>query len=324
MKQYLILWHIPFVLGCWLKDRTERRKPAVKGGLRLYRCVLSLSTQQPLTSNLWLSLLMLEYLRFPHTVLGRIFAMSGHSKWHSIRHKKAAVDAKRGRMFTRLIKEITVSARLGGGDADSNPKLRTAVQAAKSANMPQDNIKRAIMKGTGELPGVNYESITYEGYGPGGAAVLVECLTDNRNRTVADIRHIFSKYGGNLGETGSVNWMFERKGYLCVRKESVSEDQVLEIVLEAGAEDLQSNSDSYEVYTSFEQFESVRQALETARFDSAVSELTMIPSSEVKLEGKIAARMLTLMETLEDHEDVQHAYANFDIDEAEMLAFASA
>ena len=250
--------------------------------------------------------------------------MSGHSKWHSIRHKKAVVDAKRGKAFTRLIKKITVSARIGGGDVDSNPRLQTAVQAAKHSNMPQNNIKRAIMKGTGELPGVNYESMTYEGYGPGGAAVLVECLTDNRNRTVADLRHIFSKYGGNLGETGSVNWMFERKGYLCVRKDSASEDQVLEIVLEAGAEDLQSDSDSYEVYTSFEQFEAVRQALEAARVEAAVSELTMIPTSEVKLEGKTAARMLTLMETLEDHDDVQHAYANFDIDESEMQALASA
>ena len=250
--------------------------------------------------------------------------MSGHSKWHSIRHKKAVVDAKRGKIFTKLIKEVTVSARIGGGDVDANPRLRTAVQAAKDANMPQDNIKRAIMKGTGELPGVNYESVTYEGYGPGGVAVFVECLTDNRNRTVADIRHIFSKHGGNLGENGSVNWMFVRKGYFSVPREAASEDELLEVVLEAGAEDLQSEDDSYEIYTSFEEFERVRQALEEAGVEPAVGELTMVPETEVKLEGKPAARMIRLMEMLEDHEDVQNAYANFDIDEAEMEALASA
>ncbi len=250
--------------------------------------------------------------------------MSGHSKWNSIRHKKAAVDAKRGKIFTKLIKEVTVSARLGGGDVDANPRLRTAVQAAKHANMPRDNIKRAIMKGTGELPGVSYESVTYEGYGPSGVAVFVECLTDNKNRTVADIRHIFSKHGGNLGETGSVNWMFSRKGYISIPKDAASEDALLEIVLEAGAEDLQSEDDSYEVYTSFEQFEAVRQALEAAQVEPTVSELTMVPDTEVNLEGKVAARMLKLMEMLEDHDDVQHAYANFDIDEAEMEALAGA
>ncbi len=250
--------------------------------------------------------------------------MSGHSKWNSIRHKKAAVDAKRGKIFTKLIKEVTVSARLGGGDVDANPRLRTAVQAAKHANMPRDNIHRAIMKGTGELPGVSYESVTYEGYGPSGVAVFVECLTDNKNRTVADIRHIFSKHGGNLGETGSVNWMFSRKGYISIPKDAASEDALLEIVLEAGAEDLQSEDDSYEVYTSFEQFEAVRQALEAAQVEPTVSELTMVPDTEVNLEGKVAARMLKLMEMLEDHDDVHHVYANFDIDEAEMEALASA
>ncbi len=248
--------------------------------------------------------------------------MSGHSKWHSIRHKKAVVDAKRGKMFTKLIKELTVAARLGGGDIDSNPRLRSAAQAAKNSNMPRENIKRAIMKGTGELPGVSYEAVTYEGYGPGGVAVFVECLTDNKNRTVADIRHIFSKQGGNLGETGSVNWIFNRKGYLSISKDAASEDDLLEIVLDAGAEDLQSENDSYEVYTSFEQFEPVRQALEAARVQPTVSELTMVPSTEVNVEGKVAARMLKLMEMLEDHDDVQHAYANFDIDEAEMEALA--
>ena len=250
--------------------------------------------------------------------------MSGHSKWNSIRHKKAAVDAKRGKIFTKLIKEVTVSARLGGGDVDANPRLRSAVQAAKNANMPRDNIKRAIMRGTGELPGVSYESVTYEGYGPSGVAVFVECLTDNKNRTVADIRHIFSKHGGNLGETGSVNWMFNRKGYIAISKDAASEDDLLDIVLEAGAEDLQSEDDSYEVYTSFEQFESVRQALEAAQVEPSVSELTMVPATEVNLEGGVAARMLKLMEMLEDHDDVQHAYANFDIDEVEMEALAGA
>ena len=250
--------------------------------------------------------------------------MSGHSKWHSIRHKKAIVDAKRGKIFTKLIKEVTVSARLGGGDIEANPRLRSAVQAAKDSNMPQENIKRAIMKGTGELPGVNYESVTYEGYGPGGVAVFVECLTDNKNRTVADIRHSFAKYGGNLGETGSVNWMFNRKGYISISKGAASEDDLLDIVLEAGAEDLQSEDDSYQVYTSFEQFEAVRKALEAAQVELSVSELTMVPSTEVNLEGKVAARMLKLMEMLEDHDDVQHAYANFDIDEAEMEAFSGA
>ena len=250
--------------------------------------------------------------------------MSGHSKWHSIRHKKAIVDAKRGKIFTKLIKEVTVSARLGGGDIEANPRLRSAVQAAKDSNMPQENIKRAIMKGTGELPGVNYESVTYEGYGPGGVAVFVECLTDNKNRTVADIRHSFAKHGGNLGETGSVNWMFNRKGYISISKGAASEDDLLDIVLEAGAEDLQSEDDSYQVYTSFEQFEAVRKALEAAQVELSVSELTMVPSTEVNLEGKVAARMLKLMEMLADHDDVQHAYANFDIDEAEMEAFSGA
>ena len=247
--------------------------------------------------------------------------MSGHSKWHSIRHKKAAVDSKRSKIFTRLIKEIMVSARIGGGNVDSNSRLRAAIQTAKNANMPQDNIKRAVMKGTGELPGVHYEPITYEGFGPGGTAVLLECLTDNRNRTVAEIRHIFSKYGGNLGETGSVNWIFQRKGYFCVQKDVISEEKVLEIALEAGAEDMQMNSDCYEVFTSFDNFEKVRHALEIASVQSTVSSLTMIPSSEVKLEGKTAVRMLALMESLEEHDDVQNAYANFDIEEAEMQTF---
>ncbi len=248
--------------------------------------------------------------------------MSGHSKWHSIRHKKAAADAKRGKIFTRLIKEISVAARLGGGELDSNPRLRTAIQAAKAANMPQSNIERAIKKGTGELPGQSYDAVTYEGYGPGGVAVFIEGLTDNKNRTVAEVRHLLSKYGGNLGENGSVNWMFERKGYLEVPTDAISEDRLLEIVLEAGAEDLRSSGGFFEIYTPFEQFDQVRQAIEDAGVETETAELTMIPTSEVRLEGKEAQRMLTLMEVLEDHEDVQNVYANFDIEESEMEALA--
>lgn len=247
--------------------------------------------------------------------------MSGHSKWHSIKHKKAAVDAKRGKLFTKIIRELTVAARIGGGDPDSNPRLRTALQSARGANMPQENIKRAIKKGTGELPGQVYEAVTYEGYGPGGVAVFLECLTDNRNRTVAEIRHFLTKHGGNLGEAGSVNWIFERKGFITLSSGDISEDAVLDIVLEAGAEDLKSNEDVFEVYTPFEGYEPTRQALEDSGIELLASELTMIPSTEVKLEGKSAARMLRLMESLEDHDDVQHVYANFDIDESEMEAF---
>lgn len=250
--------------------------------------------------------------------------MSGHSKWHSIRHKKAAVDAKRGKIFTRLIKEISVAARLGGGDVESNPRLRTAVQTAKNANMPQDNIKRAIQKGTGELPGQSYEEQSYEGYGPGGVAVFIEVLTDNKNRTVAEIRHIFAKHGGNLGESGSVQWMFDRKGYISVARTGVSEEKLLEIALEAGAEDLSVEGDTYGIYTPFEGFEEVREAIERAGIEIERSELTMIPQSDTRLEGKAARQMLTLLEALEDHEDVQNVFANFDIDETEMESIASA
>ncbi len=250
--------------------------------------------------------------------------MSGHSKWHSIKHKKAAADSKRGKIFTKLIKEMSVAARIGGGDQDSNPRLRTAVSAAKAVNMPLDNIKRAIMKGTGELPGQSYESMTYEGYGPGGAAVLVECLTDNKNRTVAEIRHLFSKHGGNLAETGAVQWMFERKGYIAVSKEKASEESLLEVVLDAGADDLKSESESFEIYTSFEALEPVRTALVKAGIEPDSAEVTMIPTNGVRLEGKKAEQMLKLMEILEDHEDVQNVFANFDIDEAEMEAIANA
>lgn len=250
--------------------------------------------------------------------------MSGHSKWHSIRHKKAAVDAKRGKMFTRLIKEISVAARIGGADPDSNPRLRTAVQAAKDANMPSDNIKRAILKGTGELPGQSYEESTYEGYGPGGVAVFMETLTDNKNRTVAEIRHLFSKHGGNLGEAGSVQWIFEKKGYIVVGQDAVSEERLFEIALEAGAEDLRSEGDVFEIYTQLEALEEVRRALDSAGVAITESTPTMIPQNEVRLEGKVAQQMLHLMEALEDHDDVQSVYANFDIDEAEMESMASA
>ncbi|RPI25484.1 MAG: YebC/PmpR family DNA-binding transcriptional regulator [Acidobacteria bacterium] len=249
--------------------------------------------------------------------------MSGHSKWHSIKHKKAAADSKRGKVFTKLIKEMSVAARIGGGDVDSNPRLRTAVAAAKAVNMPLDNIKRAIMKGTGELPGQAYESVTYEGYGPGGAAVMVETLTDNKNRTVAEIRHLFSKHGGNLAETGAVGWIFERKGYLVVSKEKADEDKLMEIVLEAGGDDLKAEESSFSVYTSFETFEAVKNALTSAGIEPDSAELTMVPSNGVHLEGKKAEQMIKLMEVLEDNEDVQNVYANFDIDEAEMEAIAN-
>ena len=244
--------------------------------------------------------------------------MSGHSKWHSIKHKKAATDAKRGRIFTRLIKEMTVAARNGGGDIDANPRLRLAVATAKANNMPADNIKRAIMRGTGELPGVTYEEVNYEGYGPGGVALFVRVLTDNRNRTVAELRHLLSKHGGNLGENGSVAWMFHRKGYFVVEKSAADEERLLEVVLGAGAEDMREDGDNYEILSSPESFESVKVALEGAKIPTGAAEISMVPQNYVKLEGKDAQTMLKLMEMLEDHEDVQNVWANFDVDEAEL------
>src|SRR2546425_8337777 len=246
--------------------------------------------------------------------------MSGHSKWHSIKHKKAAVDAKRGREFTRLIKEMTVAARIGGGDVGSNPRLRLAVEKAKAVNMPADNIKRGIMKGTGELPGQSYEDVNYEGYGPGGGAMVIATVTDNKNRTVAEIRHLLAKYGGNLGETNSVAWMFHRKGYLSLDKSAGSEEELLEIVLEAGADDLRADENSYEVICSAESFESVKKAFENHGKHAVTAEITMIPQTEVHLEGKKAEQMIKLMEALEEHDDVQNVYANFDISEAELQA----
>ena len=244
--------------------------------------------------------------------------MSGHSKWASIKHKKAATDAKRGRVFTKLIKEITVAARMGGGDIDGNPRLRTAVLAAKAQNMPQDNIKRAIKKGTGELPGQSYEEGSFEGYGPGGTAVLVEVFTDNRNRTVAEVRHAFAKHGGNLGETGCVNWMFEKKGVILVEQDKAEEEELMELALESGADDMSQDEDNYEITTSPAAFEDVKNALEEKGVPIALAEISMVPQSTVRLEGSDAKRMLRLMELLEDHDDIQNVAANFDIDASVM------
>lgn len=245
--------------------------------------------------------------------------MSGHSKWHTIKHKKGALDAKRGKIFTKLIKEITVAARTGGsGDVDANARLRKAVNDAKAQNMPIDTITRAIKRGTGELEGVNYEEITYEGYGVGGVAVMVETMTDNRNRTVAELRHLFSKNGGNLGESGSVAWMFDKKGYIVVDKDAKAEDELFEIALEAGADDMQTEGDVFEIYTAPENFEAVHEAIKTAGVEPQAAEISMIPQNYIHLEGADAKQMLKLYETLDDHDDVQKVYANFDIDESEM------
>ncbi len=241
--------------------------------------------------------------------------MSGHSKWSSIKHKKAATDAKRGKIFTKLIKEITVAARMGGGDIEANPRLRAATQAAKSENMPKDNIERAIKKGTGELEGVNYEESIYEGYGPGGAAVLIESLTDNKNRTVADIRHIFSKAGGNMGESGCVAWMFDKKGYIAVDNKSADEEALMEAALDAGAEDIREDDSNFEVITALEDFEAVKAAIDSASIPYIVAEVTMLPQTTTFLKGKEAEQMIKLMEALEDCDDVQKVYTNADIPE---------
>ena len=247
-------------------------------------------------------------------------AMSGHSKWHSIKHKKAATDAKRGKAFTRLIKEVTIAARLGGRDMNFNPRLRLAVEKAKAENMPKDNIERAIKKGTGELEGYNLEEVNYEGYGPGGVAVLMEATTDNRNRTVGEVRHLFTKFGGNLGEAGSVNWMFGKKGYLVVASEAADEETILEVVLEAGAEDVNGDGSHWEILTPPSAFEAVVQALKEKEIPVTFEQLAMIPQSSVKVKGKQAQQMFRLMEALEDHEDLTHVWANFDIDEQEIEA----
>ncbi|MDQ6893537.1 MAG: YebC/PmpR family DNA-binding transcriptional regulator [Acidobacteriota bacterium] len=244
--------------------------------------------------------------------------MSGHSKWSTIKHKKGAADAKRGRLFTKLIKEITMAARLGGGAPESNPRLRKAIDDAKAVNMPADNIKRGIQRGTGELPGVNYEEITFEGYGPGGVAVLVEAMTDNKNRTLPEIRTIFSKNGGNLGESGSVRFLFQKKGYLAIEKDKVTEDAVMEAAIEAGAEDVKTTDQYHEVMTEPEAFGAVKSQLEEKKIPIAVSELSMIPTTEVELDSRKADQMMRLMEALEDHDDVQHVWANanFAVEEA--------
>ena len=241
--------------------------------------------------------------------------MSGHSKWSSIKHKKGITDARRGKIFTKLIKEITVAARMGGGDINANPRLRTAVQAAKSENMPKDNIERAIKKGTGELEGVNYEESIYEGYGPGGAAVFIESLTDNKNRAVSDIRHILNKAGGNLGSNGCVAWIFEKKGYIVVESQAVNEDSLMEIAIDAGAEDVREDNGNYEIITAPKDFETVKTAVDKASIPYIVAEITMFPQSTVNLRGKEAEQMLNLMETLEDCDDVQKVYTNADIPE---------
>jgi len=246
--------------------------------------------------------------------------MSGHSKWHSIKHKKGATDAKRGKLFTKFIKEITVAARTGGGDPDANARLRKAILDAKAGNMPNDTIDRAVRRGTGAEEGVSYEEITYEGYGPGGVALLIESVTDNRNRTVAEIRHMFSKNGGNLAAAGAVAWMFEKKGYIVVEKTAKPEEELFDIVIEAGADDLRDDQDNFEIITSPDNFENVQAAVKSAGIEPQVAEISMVPQNYVKLAGGDARQMLKLIETIEDHDDVQKVYANFDIDEADMAA----
>lgn len=241
--------------------------------------------------------------------------MAGHSKWAQIKHKKAHTDAKRGKLFTKLVKEISVAARVGGGDPGGNPRLRTAIEAAKEANMPSDNIKKAIMKGTGELPGATYEEAAYEGYGPGGAAILIEVLTDNKNRTVSEIRHILSKNGGSLGEAGCVAWMFEKKGYILVEKAKADEDTLMSLVLDAGADDLRNDpkEDNYEIITAPESLEAVKGAIVNGGIPVALAELSMLPKSYVPLEGAASEQMVRLIDALEDNDDVQNVYSNFDI-----------
>jgi YebC/PmpR family DNA-binding regulatory protein len=240
--------------------------------------------------------------------------VSGHSKWSTIKRKKGAADAKRGKIFTKLIKEITVAARIGGGDAGANPRLRSAIVTAKSENMPKENIERAVKKGTGELEGTVYDEITYEGYGPGGVAILVDCMTDNKNRTVADIRHFFAKSGGNLGESGCVSWMFDKKGSLLIDKSVVSEDKLLDIVLDAGAEDVAEEENEFQVVTVPDDFSAVLEALESENIPLIESSISMIPKNVIEIiDEKAAKQVLTLLEKLEDHEDVQNVYANLDI-----------
>jgi YebC/PmpR family DNA-binding regulatory protein len=246
--------------------------------------------------------------------------MSGHSKWHTIKHKKGAADAKRGKLFTRIIKELTVAARAGGGDADTNPRLRTIIAEAKSANMPADNIKRAIQRGTGELPGVSYEEMTYEGYGPGGAALIIETLTDNKNRTVGEMRHLLGKYGCNLAAENSVAWMFDKKGYIVVEKSKADEDTLMSAALEAGADDLRDDGDSWEVISAPDTFQKVLEAVKGLGIEPGAAELAFLPQNYVKLEGKQAQQMVKLMEAIEEHDDTRKVWSNADIEEKEIEA----
>lgn len=248
--------------------------------------------------------------------------MSGHSKWSTIKRKKAATDAKRGQLWTKLLREITVSARLGGGDATANPRLRAAVQEARGNNVPNDNIDRAIKKGTGELEGTTYEEVVYEGYGPGGVAVFVEAITDNRNRTVSEVRHLFSRHGGNLGENGCVAWMFHRRGYFAIERSTMDEEKFMELALDLGAEDLATGEEAYEIFTSAEDYSRVKEELEERGMAVVAAELAMLPQSYVDVEDGKAAQVLRLMEALEDHDDVQNVWSNCDLDE-ELVAAPS-
>ena len=246
--------------------------------------------------------------------------MSGHSKWHTIKHKKGAADAKRGKVFTRIIKELTIAARNGGGDANTNPRLRTVIAEAKSVNMPADNIKRAIQRGTGELPGVSYEEITYEAYGPGGVAIMIEVLTDNKNRTVGEMRHTLAKYGGNLGEANSVAWMFEKKGYIVVDKTKANEDTLMAAVIDAGADDMRDDDEAWEIVSPPENHEKVLEAVKALGIEPGAAEIAMLPQNYIKLEGKSAQQMVKLMDLLEDHEDTKKVWTNADIEAKEIEA----
>jgi YebC/PmpR family DNA-binding regulatory protein len=246
--------------------------------------------------------------------------MSGHSKWHSIKHKKGAADAKRGKIFTRLIKELTVAARAGGGDPDMNPRLRTIIADAKSNNMPAENIKRAIRRGTGEEPGVSYEEVQYEAYGPGGAAMIIDVLTDNKNRTVGELRHLLEKHSGNLASTNAVAWMFTKKGYIVVDKSKADEEKLMNAVLDAGADDFQDDEDNWEVFSTPDAFHAVNDAVKALGIEPATAKVSMIPQNYVKLEGKVAQQMVKLMDALDDHDDVQNVSSNFDISEKEIEA----
>ena len=246
--------------------------------------------------------------------------MSGHSKWASIKHKKGAADAKRGKLFTRIIKELTVAARDAGGDPDTNPRLRTVIADAKSANMPADNIKRAIRRGTGEEPGVSYEEVTYEAYGPGGAALLIECMTDNTNRAVGEIRHLLSKHNGNLGTTNSVAWMFEKHGYIVIEKAGVDEETLMTAAIEAGADDFKDEGENWEIISTPELFEEIRSAVTAAGVEPMSAQVAMLPQNLVRLEGKQAQQMIKLMDVLEDQDDVQNLWSNFDVDTKEIEA----